>query len=450
MGTQTDRLVGLFLQAALPDGVSSGTEASGALTPEAIERAINATDKMLCSEDALRMGMSSPAPTYVCLAMALEEKPKLEACAMRCYEQSLKYLGTARSWERAVVLQQLGAVNHRLGRHREALTWLAQCAEECRENTGHPRDANLFGGSFRTQQTRLEFWSAVEKWQAQAYHKLGDMEQAHSHLAEAKRLEAAVGGDAIERVAAAAEAASPQERAGSAASGSRPAAADPVAEIKRLWADSVVEEPQLRTYRYTDEGPIVLLILDLNDHLGLGDEASCLVDSLRQFRVTCQDRSVDIRVRFRQDGRARELRLHLNPLAQEIVPEDTVPRLRGREAKRRLEVKLFKRDKQRPWHGDLVGSEAPTKAPAEAGKKTAAAMAPPPPRGTQLNPLSPEELARLPRPSGDLVDNRPSAWQTLAPARAETTETQAESESEPRPAAAPAATAAAPCLEEMD
>jgi len=33
-------------------------------------------------------------------------------------------------------------------------------------------------------------------------------------------------------------------------------------------------------------------------------------------------------------------------------------------------------------------------------------------KGTQLNPLTPEELARLPRPSGAGGDNRPSGWQS--------------------------------------
>ena len=44
----------------------------------------------------------------------------------------------------------------------------------------------------------------------------------------------------------------------------------------------------------------------------------------------------------------------LDPLCHEIVPEDTVPRLRGKESRRRLEVRLFKRNKDQKWFGDLV------------------------------------------------------------------------------------------------
>lgn len=44
----------------------------------------------------------------------------------------------------------------------------------------------------------------------------------------------------------------------------------------------------------------------------------------------------------------------MDPLCHEIVPEDTVPRLRGKESRRRLEVRLFKRNKDQKWFGDLV------------------------------------------------------------------------------------------------
>merc|ERR1711939_1012983 len=104
-----------------------------------------------------------------------------------------------------------------------------------------------------------------------------------------------------------------------------------------------------------DEGPTVSLHLDLNDHLGIGEEASSAVDSLSQFRVMCENDQVDIRVRLqRENGSICQFQLFLKPLAHEIIPEDTVPRLKGREGKRRLEVKLFKRDKQTGWSGDLV------------------------------------------------------------------------------------------------
>lgn len=40
----------------------------------------------------------------------------------------------------------------------------------------------------------------VEKFQAQTCMKLGDTEAAHAHMAEAKRLQQQVAGDAVERV----------------------------------------------------------------------------------------------------------------------------------------------------------------------------------------------------------------------------------------------------------
>merc|ERR1711957_134649 len=123
----------------------------------------------------------------------------------------------------------------------------------------------------------------------------------------------------------------------------------------------------------------------------------------------------------RDGGPIREFRLFLEPLAHEIVPEDTVPKLKGREGKRRLEVKLFKRDKTKSWFGDLVRSEV-TKAIKKGGeaasrivngganKPAAAKSVPAPRKGTALNPLTPEEMAKLPSPSGSAGDNRPSAF----------------------------------------
>ncbi|CAK0803481.1 unnamed protein product, partial [Prorocentrum cordatum] len=119
---------------------------------------------MVTSPDAAQMA-AAPAATFVCLAMALEEKPKLGPGSIRCYERALGFLdnrgcGEA-SWERLVVLQQLGAVCLRSRRLEEALRWLSECASGCSKASGHPRDEQLFGGNFSTQQTRLEFTSQV-------------------------------------------------------------------------------------------------------------------------------------------------------------------------------------------------------------------------------------------------------------------------------------------------
>merc|ERR1719199_2345698 len=115
-----DKLVELFLQSARygltgePSSLSNVPVDGGHLDAEGIEHGIAAIEKMLSSEDGLRMGAHPPA-TFVCLAMALEEKPLLQAGAVRCYEKALDLFDKIRarmrhqggSWERAVILQQL-------------------------------------------------------------------------------------------------------------------------------------------------------------------------------------------------------------------------------------------------------------------------------------------------------------------------------------------------------
>eukprot|EP00927_Polykrikos_kofoidii_P019016 TRINITY_DN18862_c0_g1_i1.p1 TRINITY_DN18862_c0_g1~~TRINITY_DN18862_c0_g1_i1.p1 ORF type:complete len:486 (-),score=92.44 TRINITY_DN18862_c0_g1_i1:181-1638(-) len=411
-----EKLVGLFLQSALSEeGVSKlGNEP---LPPEAIERGIETTEKMLCSEDAISMG-GRPAPTFVCLAMAMEDKPQLQWASVRCYEQALKYVNrqhVGASWERAVILEQLAAVCHRNGRSEDAVKWLLQCTEECDKAPGHPRDAVLFDNNFNTSQTRLEFRATVEKFLAQAYHKIGDLPQAHEHMAKAQQLQKEITSDAVERQS---QLMGSNKAVADTAPGHQPSSSPAVVgvgDIKELWAGAA-EEHRLKRYRYTDEGATVLVILDLNEHLGLGEEASSLVESLRQFRVLCEQDSVDVRLRVRMPSvrgnglrRIHEYHLRLEPLVQDIIPEDTVPRLRGREGKRRLEIKLFKRDKDRRWPTDLVRSDAKVRK----AEKTSVATAP---KGTALNPLSPEEIARLPKPSEkDAPINRPSSWNASEP-----------------------------------
>jgi hypothetical protein len=368
---------------------------------------------MLMSQDAMAMG-HNPAATFVCLAMALEEKPKLGICALACYEKALTYLGSRDGgsrgvcgWERCVVLQQLGMVAFRLRRFDEAERWLGDCATACASTQGHPRDASLFGGAFSTQQTKLEFAAAIEKIRAATSHQQGDEAKSRLRAAEARRLEAAATGDAVKRVGAQAAPSTQQKAAGET----------PDEKAKALWAVGAAVERRLKRYSYADEGPTVLVILDLNEHLGLGEEASAAVISLRQFRVRCETFSVDVQLRLRHsDGKIWHFHLVLEPLAREIVPEDTVPRLKGKEGKRRLEVKLFKRDKQQAWYGDIVaekrsGDNDPPPAAAVGKKQKGSSLAPAQPeKGTLLNPLTPEELARLPSPSGDNRDNRPSAF----------------------------------------
>eukprot|EP00438_Fugacium_kawagutii_P027925 Skav208932 [mRNA] locus=scaffold875:1980:9429:+ [translate_table: standard] len=281
-------------------------------------------------------------------------------------------------WERCVLLQQLGAASFRSVRHMGVSA--KECSELCRAAAGHPRDVKLFQGAFSTQQTRLEFASMaswlplkVEKFQAQTCMKLGDTEAAHAHMAEAKRLQQQVAGDAVERVSESQTQPARRQRRSE----------EVVDPFKKLWAEQA-EEVRLKQYRFMDEGPTVT--------------------SLRQFRVNCEEKSVEIQLRLRipdANGRVMHFILRLDPLCNEIIPEDTVPRLRGKESKKRLEVKLFKREKDRKWFGDLV-AELPK---AEKQRKPATA-----PKGSLLNPLTPEEIAKLPKPGTTANDNRPSSF----------------------------------------
>lgn len=159
---------------------------------------------------------------------------------------------------------------------------------------------------------------------------------------------------------------------------------------------------------------------------------------------------MDVRLRLRLGQKVVQLRLFLQPLAREIIPEDTVPRLRGRESRRRLEVRLFKRDKQHRWLDLVPGGVAARRPPATSGAVAASGSAAPPrtaaaqaeaPKGTLLNPLSPEELARLPQPSGGTGDNRPSTWR--GPSNGTDAEQQAPASAVVRPACPAAAEAAA-------
>ncbi|CAE7235075.1 unnamed protein product [Symbiodinium sp. CCMP2592] len=360
---------------------------------EGIQRAIAHMEAMLTSEDAANV-VGSPAATFVCLGMALEEKPKLQPASVSCYEKALEYVGRAghpEPWEHCVLLQQLGAVCLRLGRLKEADKWLEHCSRACEEADGHPRDAVLFQRSFSTSQTRLEFAVMVAKLRAKTSMDMGNETRAREFVAEAKALQAALSGDAVERQ----EAGRPRAKASTADAS------------KQLWAEEPAEEVILKEYRFMDEGPTVLVMLDLNEHTGLGTEASESVTSLRQFRVNCQEKALQIDLRLRRaDGRVSQYRLPLEPLAHEIIPEDTVPKLRGKEGKRRLEVKLFKREKDRRWYGDLVCGTPPV-APQT---KTAAPASKEPAKGTILNPLTAEEIAKLPKPGDSAGYNRPSSF----------------------------------------
>merc|ERR1740121_687345 len=113
---------------------------------------------------------------------------------------------------------------------------------------------------------------------------------------------------------------------------------------------------------------------------------------MSQVRVSCTAHSVDARVRLRHEGRLLEFALHLQPLAQEIVPEDTVSRLRGKSERRRLELLLFPREKERLWYGELLSDKARPKAQLTTATSQPQPTALPPP----LLACSPLESKALP------------------------------------------------------
>lgn len=385
-----DRLVQLFLQNVDPEGVTQG---KGPPSAKGIENAIAVTEEMLCSDYAVASG-AQPSATFCLLALALEEKPGLTEASKRCYEKTLEKLGAEKGgiWERCVVLQQLGKICVKSQHYAEAERWLMDCVAESEKAKGHPRDASLFAGGFTTQQSKREFLSSVHKLLAKLYLDTKRMEDVQKHYALAQQYAVEMKGDLVEQQLGKAESSAP-----SAAS-----------EITRLWAAQPDEERRLKVYNFSDEGPTVSLILDLNEHLGIGSVASEAISSLRQFKVVCEKEKCDVRLRLTHEGRVLEFRLLLYPLFEEIVPEDTVPKLRGKESKRRLEVKLFKKEKKYSWR-DLTNDteDGRRKLALELAKD---AKQKGPVKGTHLNPLSEEELASLPKPGTERDCNRPSGW----------------------------------------
>lgn len=449
---QMDRLVELFVQSARygvdgePSTLSAKPVDGGHLDEEGIEHGVEAIMKMLSSDDGLRMG-ANPAATFMCLAMALEEKPLLQLGAVKCYEKALQIFDKMRerlgeetggSWERATLLQQLGAVCLKQNLPKEAACWLHECGAECATAEGHPREAVLFQGAFNTSQTRLDFVGQVEKLNVKAYNDLGNTQRARQHYEELQRLSRMQSGDAVERAMANDASQAPKAQAEKDTSVAANAKLDP----KALWAAIPTEERSLSEYRFIDEGATVSLHLDLNDHLGIGAEASNAVISLAQFRVNCESECLNVCLRLqRENGNVCQFQLLLQPLAHEVIPEDTVPRLKGKDGKRRLEVKMFKRDKKQSWSHDLVRKQEP-KVKGNARASATQAKADEAPLDSMLNPMSAEQLAKLPRPFCGSGDNRPSSWQEgptllhtadakLSPPRSVKAATSASSAAEP-------------------
>lgn len=52
--------------------------------------------------------------------------------------------------------------------------------------------------------------------------------------------------------------------------------------FKQLWAEAA-EEVRLKQYSFMDEGPTVLVMLDLNEHLPIGNDASAAVATFDNY-----------------------------------------------------------------------------------------------------------------------------------------------------------------------
>eukprot|EP00746_Dinoflagellata_sp_MGD_P164177 gnl/MRDRNA2_/MRDRNA2_92660_c0_seq1.p1 gnl/MRDRNA2_/MRDRNA2_92660_c0~~gnl/MRDRNA2_/MRDRNA2_92660_c0_seq1.p1 ORF type:complete len:538 (-),score=123.29 gnl/MRDRNA2_/MRDRNA2_92660_c0_seq1:98-1711(-) len=397
-----ERLVQLFIQSMDPE--NDGTNQPKAPSPEGIDKAIGTIEEMLSSDHAIASG-TDPAGTWCLLAMALEDKPGLADGSIRCYEKTLEKISNRKnSWELCVTLEQLGKVCMQNKRRAEAERHLLQCVTEVDRTPGHPRDEDLFQGGFSTKQTKRQFQTTLHKLLAKLYLDQQRMDEVRHHYALAQKFDAAVQQqDAVE--------AQLQREASGSSSAPSKAYSPPVDDIARLWKATPESRKNLRNYHYSDEGSTVSALLDLNEHLGLqGTSASEAVSSLRQFRVTCEEDKCDVLLRLESDGCVKEFRLLLYPLSHEIIPEDTVPKLRGKPEKRRLEVKLFKKEKKITWRGLTDETESGKKKLAkELGKDTREKV---PEKATHMNPLTEEEIASLPKPSDVRAPsaNRPSGW----------------------------------------
>lgn len=395
-----DRLVQLFLQSMDPEGHMSGKAQKGPPTEEGIDNAINVTLQMLSGEQAIAYG-AHRAGTFCLLAMALEEKPGLQDAAIRCYEKTMQLItDRGGSWERCTVLEQLGKTLLNSKRYAESEKYMLDCLIEIDRTKGHPRDVQLFAGGFTTNRTRREFTSTAHKILAKLYMEQGRQQDLQYHYRLAQELEKEVSGDIVEKMSGGSE----STKGGPHTKTSGQTVAQPVDEIAQLWQAVPLEKRNLKLYSYTDEDQTVSMILDLNEHLGIGPEASAAVTSLRQFKIECENDKCDVKLRLKHQGCIWEFRLLLLPLYEEIIPEDTVPKLKGKPEKRRLEVKLFKKDKKRSWYKLLNETEEGKRRLAQEvnkGVKEAETQ-----KATQFNPLSAEELAALPVPGGNAT-NRP-------------------------------------------
>lgn len=315
---------------------------------EMVDKAVRNLQEVL--EQAATQPRDFPC-TWVAIARELEQKPHLEEAAIRVYEEAVDALDAlqgARGWEPAVVRQMLGALCLRRGRLQDAESWLAESAELASKAPGHPREQKLFA-SISSRHSRGEFAAMVARLRAKASYESGDAERARALLQESEQLLASPPLPFVPAARAA---------AASAPGGVAPVAGGAAAwDGQQLWAAEPQERRTVARYRFEGSSSSATVTLDLNEHLGLGEAASATVHSSDQIRVDCTADSVKLRLRLHHEGRVWEFRLLLHPLALEIIPEDTTLRLRGAAGRRRLELLLVFRDKDRLWYGELLSDK---------------------------------------------------------------------------------------------
>lgn len=310
-------------------------------SPEQVQRAIAGL------RDVVAQAVSEPGDlcnTWVVLARELEKRPHLQGAAIEVYHEAiatLRELGSRHSWENIVARQMVGALSLKGGLLDDARRWLSECAALVVETPGHPRDRKLFG-TVSSRHSRGEFAAMVARLRAKERHDSGDVAGARSFVEESKRLLE----DPLCPVGR--SVAPPLCKPGATD-------LDIASDLKQLWV--TIPDQSSRILRYRFEGGMSdssIVTVELNEHLDIGEAASLAVQSLGQIRVACTTDSVEARVRLQHQGRLCEFVLHLLPLAREIIPQDTIPKLRGKPDRRRLELLLIMRDKGRGWNGELL------------------------------------------------------------------------------------------------
>jgi tetratricopeptide (TPR) repeat protein len=321
---------------------------------EACEKAVAKVDAM-CSQPELTDGVS-PGGMFCLLGLSLEDKSHFVGAAA-CFRRALNHVLTP-EWERAVLLQQLGKVLLRATKPAEAKPHLKEAIEIAEELPDVP-STSLFGGAFSCSMDKSSYTETSLNLLAKACYDTGSMEDAKK----------------LREIALNVKARHEEEKA--KAEEAKRLAAIEAAKPSALWAKDMREAP-LGGYTFADGEGTFFLYVSIEHLQGA------------EVRVEPGDEGKSILIRARAADWGVEKVLWLAPLANEIVPEDTVHKMR----KSGLKVTLFKREKKRRVYSLLDLQEKPI----------------PRKRKEFAQDLTEEELAKLPQPSEGTHDNLPSSF----------------------------------------